>query len=200
VVVEVTGQSFEAFMQDNVLLPLGMTSSRISSDPDYARRMAKPHDKNGKPIPEDTTPRDAVKRIEDMARYGAAAALTTTPADYAKFFLAFIDPQPADNFRLNATSRQEMMRPQIKKADNEWEGLAWALEQHQGGPVIFTHAGQASGWYCMSAASTERRSGLMVMLNGDSYVPFLLKMLADPSRPVPPEQLWQDFAIRFFAA
>ena len=40
----------------------------------------------------------------------------------------------------------------------------------------------------------------MVMLNGDSYVPFLLKMLANPSGPPsPPETIWPDFAKRFFA-
>jgi hypothetical protein len=40
----------------------------------------------------------------------------------------------------------------------------------------------------------------MVMLNGDAYVPFLLKMLAPQSgEPSPPETLWPDFAKRFFA-
>jgi hypothetical protein len=38
-------------------------------------------------------------------------------------------------------------------------------------------------------------------LNGDSYVPFLMKMLANPSGPPsPPETIWPDFAKRFFAA
>ena len=36
------------------------------------------------------------------------------------------------------------------------------------------------------------------MLNGDTYVPFLMKMLANPSGP--PDDLWPDFAKRFFAA
>ena len=41
----------------------------------------------------------------------------------------------------------------------------------------------------------------MVMLNGDAYVPFLMKMLADPSGPPPAvETIWPDFAKRFFAA
>jgi hypothetical protein len=39
----------------------------------------------------------------------------------------------------------------------------------------------------------------MVMLNGDSYVPFLTKMLTDPAQPTPPlERLCPDFAKRFF--
>ena len=94
-----------------------------------------------------------------------------------------------------------MLRPQFTKNDRAWEGLAWALEQHDGTPMLFTHAGQDAGAYCFTAGSTERRSGLMVMLNGDAYVPFLMKMLADPSGPpVPAQTLWEEFAKRFFAA
>ena len=40
----------------------------------------------------------------------------------------------------------------------------------------------------------------MVMLNGDTYVPFLMKM-ANPALPeLGPDKLWPDFAKRFFAA
>jgi hypothetical protein len=136
-----------------------------------------------------------------MARYGAAAALMTTPTDFATFLLEFLNPKPADDFRLSESSRTDMLRPQATKANGMWEGLAWALEQHEGTSRLFTHAGSAPGWYCMTAGSTERRSGLMVMLNGDAYVPFLMKMLANPSGPPSkPEDLWSDFAKRFFAA
>ena len=49
-VVEITGKSFEDFMRDNILVPLGMTSSRVNWDMDYVRQIAKPHDENGKRI------------------------------------------------------------------------------------------------------------------------------------------------------
>jgi hypothetical protein len=94
-----------------------------------------------------------------------------------------------------------MLRPQFTKNDRAWQGLAWALEQHEGTPVLFTHAGQDAGYYCFTAGSTERRSGLMVMLNGDAYVPFLMAMLAVPSGPpATPQTIWPAFAKRFFAA
>ncbi len=38
VVEQITGQTFEAFMRDQMLAPLGMTSSRVSWDMAYARR------------------------------------------------------------------------------------------------------------------------------------------------------------------
>jgi CubicO group peptidase (beta-lactamase class C family) len=99
VVVEITGQSFERFMLDNVLIPLGMTSSGIGVSPESARPIAKPHDEKGARVPD--TPPNPARAAEDMARYGAAAALMTTPTDYATFLLEFVNPKPADNFRLN---------------------------------------------------------------------------------------------------
>jgi CubicO group peptidase (beta-lactamase class C family) len=201
VVVEITGQSFEDFMRDNVLMPLGMTSSRIAWDLNYAKRMAKPHDQNGKRLPGkfDALP-NAADWTRDVALYGAAAALLTTPTDYAKFLLAFLDPQPPDAFRLTHASVREMLRPQVKKSDVTWAGLSWHLEQFEGVPIVFSHAGSDTGWYCTCAGSTDRRSGLMIMLNGDNYGPFLMKMLANPLDPaVKPENLGADFAKRFFA-
>jgi CubicO group peptidase (beta-lactamase class C family) len=203
VVEEITGKSFVDFMNNDVLKPLGMTSSRVGfkygPDHDYAKPVARRHDQNGKRIPDN--PVTPEKHAEDIARYGAAAALMTTPSDYATFLLEYLDPKPGDAYRLSEAKRAEMLRPQIKKTDNTWEGLAWHLEQFEGLPLLFSHAGQDAGYYCLCGASAERRSGLMVMLNGDTYVPFLMKMLANPALPeLGPDKLWPDFAKRFFAA
>jgi CubicO group peptidase (beta-lactamase class C family) len=201
VVEEITHKSFVDFMHEDVLTPLGMSSSRIGfiDGTDYAKQVARRHDQEGKRIPD--TPATPAERAEGIARYGAAAMLMTTPGDYAKFLLEYLDPRPGDAFRLNEASRAEMLRPQVQKSASTWEGLAWHLEQIDGVPLLFSHAGQDAGYYCICAASTERRSGLMVMLNGDSYVPMLMKMLANPSGPpLTPETAWPDFAKRFFAA
>lgn len=199
VVVEITGKSFERFMLENILVPLGMTSSRITWDMNSVKQIAKPHDENGKRIAgKYVTPPSGAEAAEGIARYGAAAMLMTTPTDYATFLLEFLNPKPADNFRLNEASRKEMLRPQIKTRFGS-EGLAWNLEEHEGVPRMFAHSGSDSGYYCFSAASMERRAGLMVMLNGDAYGPFLMKMLANPSGPAgTPQTLWPDFARRFF--
>ena len=67
--------------------------------------------------------------------------------------------------------------------------------------MLFAHSGQDAGYYCFATACMERRSGLMVMLNGDAYPQFLLKLLANPSGPPPSlETIWPDFVKRFFAA
>ena len=201
IVGEITSQSFERFMLDNILLPLGMTASGITWDMTSVRKIAKPHDESGRRIPgKYVSPPSGPEAAEGIARYGAAAMLMTTPADYATFLLEYLRPRPADDFRLTEKSRQEMLRPQVKTASHS-EGLAWALEQHEGAPLIFAHSGQDAGYYCVAAGCLERRSGLIVMMNGDAYAPFLMKLLANPSGPPPtPATIWPDFVKRFFAA
>ena len=66
--------------------------------------------------------------------------------------------------------------------------------------MLFSHVGQDAGYCCLTAGCTKRRSGLMVMLNGDTYVPFLMKMLANPTGPpLTPQTIWPEFAKRSFA-
>src|SRR5687767_5242226 len=48
VVEEITRKSFERFMLDDILVPMGMTSSRITWDLKSVGQIAKPHDENGK--------------------------------------------------------------------------------------------------------------------------------------------------------
>jgi CubicO group peptidase (beta-lactamase class C family) len=202
VVVEIAGKSFEEFMVDNILTPLGMQASSISAGLDYAD-LAKPHDENGTRLPGKYYTRpSAADEAEGIARYGAAAMLMTTPGDYAKFLLEFLRPSPADEFRLSEASRTEMLRPQVQDRNGVWEGLSWAIEQHDGAPAIFAHSGQDAGYYCVAAGCTERRSGLMIMFNGDAYAPMLWNLLADPSGVPPdsPNNLWPDFVRKFFAA
>jgi CubicO group peptidase (beta-lactamase class C family) len=188
VVVQVTRQPFEDFMRATVLVPFGMTSSRFTWDAAYARRMAKPHDQAGKRI-EKKTPLSASERAENLARYGAAASLHTTPTDYARFILEIASPKPPDAFRLNENSRRELLRPHVKKNDVQSVSLAWMINRIKDVPPLFAHEGQDAGYYCLASASAERRSGLIIMMNGDNYEAFMAKLVPDQ----------ENLAKRFFS-
>jgi len=56
--------------------------------------------------------------------------------------------------------------------------LSWVVAEVEGF-TFFSHAGSASGWYCDAIASTGRKSGLIVMTNGDSFQPFREKLKLD---------------------
>jgi len=183
VVEEVTRQPFSDFMRANILEPFGMKSSRIVWDASYERRIATRHDETGTPIKE--APSTPPERAEHLAIYGAAASLFTTPSDYARFILEIIDPKPADSFRLNAKSRQELLRPQVTRSESTSpvrvktsSALSWVIADVEDF-TFFSHAGSASGWYCDALASVGRKSGLIVMTNGDGFPAFREKLKLD---------------------
>ena len=179
VVQELTRQPFAEFMRVNVLEPFRMTSSRIVWDGKaYARRLARRHDKDGTPIVEPPRPETAAEKAEGLATYGAAAALHTTPADYAKFLIEIVDPKPADPFRLNERSRRDYLHPQFKRDGITSSGLGWVIGQH-GALTFFNHSGSASGWFCESYASVGRKAGIVIMTNGDNFLPFREQLKLD---------------------
>jgi len=184
VVEEITRQPFAEFMRVNILEPFGMKSSRIVGDPAYKRRIATRHDETGTPI-QASPPKTPAEQAEDLAMYGAAASLHTTPGDYAKFILEIIDPKPADAFRLSASSRKEVLRPQITRTDSTLpvrvttsSALSWVVADVEDF-TFFSHAGSASGWYCDALASVGRKAALIVMTNGDSFQAFREKLRLD---------------------
>jgi len=179
VVQEVTRQPFVEFMRVNVLEPFGMTSSRfVWDDKAYRQRVAREHDQEGKPIIEPPRTQTAAQKAADLATYGAAASLYTTPGDYAKFLIEIVDPKPADKFRMNERSRQDYLRPQFKRDEITSSGLGWVIGQY-GALNFFTHAGSASGWQCESFASVGRKAGIVIMTNGDNFLPFREQLKLD---------------------
>ena len=178
VVEEVTKKPFVQLMHENILEPFGMTSSRLVWDGDetFARRVATGHDAEGKVIK--TPTRTAEEKARGLATYGAAAMLHSTATDYTKFLLEILNPKPADAFRLNENSWREYLRPQFKRDEITSSSLGWLVAQVNG-LTAFTHAGADAGWNCDAKASTDRKSGILIMTNGDNFLPFYEKLKLD---------------------
>jgi Beta-lactamase len=100
----------------------------------------------------------------------AMGGLLTTPSDFAKFLIEIIAPKPPDKFRLGADSREEMLRPQVKVPSGEiassW-ALGWQVLHTDDGDFI-AHGGDGRGFHSMSVASVGRRTGFVVMTNGEN--------------------------------
>ena len=86
--------------------------------------------------------------------------------DYAKFLIEILAPKPADAYRLSATTRQEMLRPQIKITDRFSWGLGWTIHPRAAGDLI-SHSGDNPGFKTMTAAFPSRRDAFIVVTNGD---------------------------------
>ncbi len=167
------------YMEANLLRPFRMHSSSYLPIKAFEKRMARPHDMEGKPMvpgePHPTNP----------ARYAAAGGLLTTPTDYAKFVMEVIDAKPGDAYRLTKRSRDEMIRPRIAVASTKeytasW-ALGWRVARTNAGEWI-GHGGDNPGFHCLAEASVVRKSGFVIMTNGDGGAGFLTKFAPGVSR------------------
>jgi CubicO group peptidase (beta-lactamase class C family) len=173
VVTSLLGQPFETYMTRRLFEPFGMTSSRYVWNADAARRMARPHDAQGKAMEQHRSSAD------DVARYGSAGALLTTPADYARFMIEVIEPRPADAFRLKPETVREMLRPHVKLEGGQWPAswaLGWQVFHDPKRDYIY-HGGDNRGFHCAAVASVAGRSGFVAMTNGDNGPAVLREIL-----------------------
>jgi len=151
----------DAYLKSNVLRPFRMESSNYAWDSALADRTASPHDTAGTPVS-----RGRGSPIV-TARYAAAGGLATTPRDYARFMLEVIDPAPPDTFRLTMASRDLMIRPQVKVDDSSSWALGWQVLHQKTGDLL-SHGGDNPGFKAFMIASAARRSGYVIMTNGNN--------------------------------
>ncbi len=150
----------------NILQPLGMASSGYVSHDGLAQNLARPHDEQGRPM--------AIRNYssEGAARYGSMGGLLTTAADYARFLIAIMDPKPADTFHLREASIAEMLTPHIKIEEGQGYSISWALGWKVAKTVDFgvlvSHGGDQSGFHSWAEISPSRKSGYVILTNGEN--------------------------------
>jgi CubicO group peptidase (beta-lactamase class C family) len=176
--LRVCATDFGEYMESRLVVPFGMRSSGYPWRDQFAKLRARPHDVNGNPLPYRTG------RPVDVARYGAAGGLLSTPGDYAKFLMDVVEPQTENEFHLHESSLKEMMTPQIEVATGSnysisW-GLGWRMVRTPHG-LYFGHGGENPGFQCISEACTADRAGFVVMTNGDNGAKLLEKLAPEIS-------------------
>jgi CubicO group peptidase (beta-lactamase class C family) len=155
--LKVCASDIDEVMKAALLRPFGMMSSGYLQ----ADNMARPHNDKGA--------MDAKRKSTAIgaARYGAAGGLNTTPTDYTKFLIEILDPKPADAARLSSESLKEMVRPHVKVTDTLSWALGWAIEHKPDGSSLISHTGDNPGFKTLTAASLTKKSGYVIMTNGD---------------------------------
>jgi CubicO group peptidase (beta-lactamase class C family) len=165
------------YLKTNVLNPFGMTSSGYVWNSDYETLAARGHDEKGQIL----NPRRRATAVE-AARYAAIGGLHTTATEYAKFLLEVLDPKPSDAYRLNRTTRDEMIRPQVKVDETSSWALGWQVIHGKSGDVI-SHGGDNPGFKAFVVASVPRKSGWVILMNGDNAGP-IIQALVDEKCPL----------------
>lgn len=155
VVEQITGQSLEAFMQQIVFAPLGMSRSSYIWMNAYNAEVASGHDSSGK-----------LSSSFTMAAPHAAASLHTTPSDYARFLCAMLQPGMIPG-HLSRKWRDEMLRPHVELGQGIAWGLGWGLQQTEDG-CAFWHSGDNPGFKNFTLTHLETQTGIVIMTNGDN--------------------------------
>jgi CubicO group peptidase (beta-lactamase class C family) len=153
-VIEVTGEPFAKVMRENVLDPLGMSSSSYEQpmSKEFEARAATGHLSPGKVVP------GGWHVYPEMA----AAGLWTTPSELARFVIAV---QNSYSGRSNPAISQKMTREMlsIQKAD---DGLGVFIAG-DGATRRFWHNGRDEGFDALMVGYVEKGQGAVVMINAN---------------------------------
>ncbi len=160
VVEEVTGEAFSAYMQREVLDPLGMAHSSFEWRADLRPETAVAYSESGSALP------------NFLFTEQAAAGLYTTAPDLALFVAAAMpgpDGEPAGRGVLSPDTLTLMLTPAVQLSDqgDAW-GLGYILLALTDGSVRIGHGGSNAGWQAYSAAVPAWGEGIVVLTNSDN--------------------------------
>jgi CubicO group peptidase (beta-lactamase class C family) len=193
-VEKITGVGCEAFMQEHLFKPLGMSSSTYLWLADAGQRLVSGHrgdepfdnrafpeqlfqliEKSGVPLAQWNHDRI----VEEMAKVlspphkpapnetspNVAFGLLTTVADYSRFVARITQPR-GDAFDLTPESRSAMMKPYSHVNSALAWALGWGIEEESGARYLWQW-GDNGGWKNIVIVHPESRSALVVFTNGN---------------------------------
>ena len=176
---ELTERPFAAFMQRQVLRPLGMTASSFRWRRTAAT--ARPHDRGG------------ASGADFAFAEQAAAGLVTTAPELARFVAAALpgaQGEPPGRGVLRPAG-VELALSAAPGTDGRW-GLGYGLGLLSGGDLLAYHEGANRGWRAGLALLPDRRAGIVVLANGDgggeavdAVVQRWVALATPPGRPSP---------------
>lgn len=179
VVEEITGSSLEELARIETFEPLGMTHTTYTASNIDLADYAWPHDGAGAADPRP----DNIEARLAKAKPHAAATLTTTATDYARFLIALVNGDGLEP----ATSR-EFLRPQVDVDDGG--GVAWGLgtglERSEDGIRVW-HWGDnqdSKAFYIADPATGDGFAFFANSFNGLSIVGALLEIAMPGDHPL----------------
>ena len=114
--------------------------------------------------------RPAENRQEPLSHgYGMVGGLCTTPTDYSDISNRSHQPKnPVMRFdsREKVLRKCSVRRSKVEPLDSSW-ALGWEINHTEKGNFL-RHGGGNPGYSCFVAASVERKSGYVIMTNGEN--------------------------------
>ncbi|WP_353068310.1 serine hydrolase domain-containing protein [Tunturibacter empetritectus] len=174
--MEATGKSFPALMNDLVLSPIGMSHSTYEQPlpPSLLSSAAHGYGPNGEPLP------GGFHIYPEMA----AAGLWATPSDLAR---AAIEVQQEYAGNSHKVLSQALAEEMLTRQKDNW-GLGFEVEK-PGATPRFDHFGVNTGFISVLEAYRDRGQGIVIMTNGQQGE----KLITEILRAVAHEYAWPDF-------
>lgn len=170
-----TEQSYESYIQENILDPLGMDSTFVSTIPKNHERLAVGY---GRRLP--NTPTREVMPFTECNGITPAANMATTVEDLARFAMLQFragdgkKARPAGgNQLLKGSTLREMHR--IHWLDPSWQngwGLGFSINRINGKTTI-GHGGAVLGYRTLVRLDVESKIGVVAFTNADDGDPFI---------------------------
>ncbi|MDQ5822005.1 MAG: beta-lactamase family protein [Actinomycetota bacterium] len=184
VVARVSGQSWEQYLAERVLQPLGMTRTSVQRQAPAAQGyFVDPYSDTVHEEPSEL----------DIGSTAPAGALWSTPADLARWAAFFSDPSPDV---LSGDTVEEMQTFQTMADHERWRlGFGLGLQLFRDGDRIFAgHGGAMPGFLAMVVASRKEGTGAILLTNsgaakGVQDLAIELAVKAAVAYPAEPE-LW----------
>ncbi|AXT19630.1 class A beta-lactamase-related serine hydrolase [Flavobacteriaceae bacterium AU392] len=146
VIEEVTGKSFEKYMQNQIFKPLKMKHTSFTINQNILKNSATPYDEDGKEV------------YFEVFTAKAAAGLQTTLED----MLIFVNASLKGNKILNKDTLQLMRKPSKLSRGNY--GLGYIIFP-LGDITVKGHTGTNTGWESAFLLDFEYKSGMIALTN-----------------------------------
>lgn len=166
-IAKVSGKSFEAYVQQRILTPLGMTGSTLLIKEADPRNLASGHEMNpgGEVVVSKVAPYNRI--------HSPSSNLLSSVNDMARWAMANLNRGELDGKRILKDSSYTLMwTPAFVDATRtNWrykrgDGISWALGDYQGHPVV-SHAGGDTGFVADLVIMPDKGIAVVWMMNAD---------------------------------
>lgn len=156
-VEDVSGQTLEAYLKENILEPIGMSLSTYGQPlpEEYQSNASAAYDGEG----------NLIEGVYHNYPEQAAAGLWTTPSDLAKYYLEI---QAIRAGKTNGVLSKELVDNMLTERKNRW-GLGPALGERDG-KVVFAHGGKNAGFSNDMMGYADQGDAIIVMTSADGGV------------------------------
>jgi len=152
---EVSGMSFEKYMEQEILKPLGMESSAFEWKQELVGKTAKSYGVLGQTLP------------NYVFTEKAAAGLYTTASDLARFAAAGVNMSGGDQAGRGVLKPETTALMQQPVENANW-GLGYSFFELSDGRTGVGHGGTNRGWRAQFYIIPDSRQGIVVLTNSDT--------------------------------